>query len=139
MFILWSRYCFLYYDEIFRDDSSPIHTARSVHSWLEEHEGALQHLPWAAQLPDFSIIVPVWSVVKSRVRSCYPPPSSLKQLEDDFREELYSIPLGLFRTYMSLFQEGYKLYYRQMVAKLRINNEMCVFSQLLLSSSVTWG
>jgi len=50
---------FPYCDEIFQDDSSPIHTARSVQSWLEEHEGALQHLPWPAQLPDFGIIVPV--------------------------------------------------------------------------------
>jgi hypothetical protein len=27
----------------------------------------------------------------------------------------------LFTTYVSLFQEGYKLYYRQMVAQLHIN------------------
>ena len=33
----------------------------------------------------------------------------------------------LFRTYMSLFQEGYKLYYRQIVAHLRVNKEMCIF------------
>jgi len=35
----------------------------------------------------------------------------------------------LFRTYtcMSLLQEGYKLHYRQMVAQLRINKEMCIF------------
>jgi hypothetical protein len=28
---------------------------------------------------------------------------------------------------MNLFQEEYKLYYMQMVAQLRINNEMCTF------------
>jgi len=28
---------------------------------------------------------------------------------------------------MSLFQEGYKLHYRQMIAQLRINKEMCIF------------
>jgi len=33
----------------------------------------------------------------------------------------------LLRTYMSLFQEGYKLYYRQMVAQLPINKEVCIF------------
>ena len=27
---------------------------------------------------------------------------------------------------MNLFQEGYKLYYRQMVAHLRIDKEMCL-------------
>jgi hypothetical protein len=32
-------------DAVFQDDSLPIHTAISVHSWFEEHEDALQHLP----------------------------------------------------------------------------------------------
>jgi len=39
-------------DAVFQDGSSPILTARSVQSWFEEHEDALQHLPWPAQLPD---------------------------------------------------------------------------------------
>ena len=34
---------------VFWDDSSFIHTARSVLSWFEEHEDALQHLTWPAQ------------------------------------------------------------------------------------------
>jgi len=42
-------------NDIFQDDSSPIHTARSVQSWLEEHEDALQHLPWPAQSPDLTL------------------------------------------------------------------------------------
>jgi hypothetical protein len=29
-------------DTIFKDDNSPIYTARRVHSWFEEHEDALQ-------------------------------------------------------------------------------------------------
>jgi hypothetical protein len=36
---------------IFQDDIPPMHTARSVQSWFEEHEDALQHLLWPAQLP----------------------------------------------------------------------------------------
>jgi len=28
---------------------------------------------------------------------------------------------------MNLWQEGYKLHYRHMVAQLRINKEMCIF------------
>jgi len=39
-------------DAFFQDDSSAIHTARSVMSWFEEREDALQHLPWPAQSPD---------------------------------------------------------------------------------------
>jgi len=63
-------------------------TARSVQSWFEEHEGALQHLLWLAQSPKSNIFEPLWSVLESRVRSRFPP-SSFKQLE----EEWYIIPL----------------------------------------------
>jgi hypothetical protein len=40
----------------FQNDSSPIHTAGSVQSWLEEGEDAFQHLPCSAKLPDLYII-----------------------------------------------------------------------------------
>jgi hypothetical protein len=68
-------------------DNSPIHKAQSVQSWFEEHEDALQHDPWPAQLLGSNIIEPVWSVLESRVRSRFPPPSLLKQLEDVLHEE----------------------------------------------------
>jgi hypothetical protein len=32
-------------DEVFQGNSNPIHTAGTGQSWLEEHEGELQHLP----------------------------------------------------------------------------------------------
>jgi len=70
---------------IFQDDSLPIHTARRVQTFFEEHKDAL-HL-WPAQSHDLNIIEPLWSVLESRVRSRFPP-LSLKQLE-----EWYSIPL----------------------------------------------
>jgi len=54
-------------DAIFQDNDSPIHTARSVQSWFEEHKDALQHL--------------LWPVLESRVISRFPP-LSLKQLEE---------------------------------------------------------
>jgi hypothetical protein len=68
-------------DTIFQNENSPIHTARSVQSWFDEHEDALQHLPWQAQLLGLNIIKPVWSVLESRMRSRFPPPSFLKQLD----------------------------------------------------------
>jgi hypothetical protein len=40
------------YDAVFQDDSAPIHTAGTVESEYEEHEGELQYFPWPAQPPD---------------------------------------------------------------------------------------
>jgi hypothetical protein len=100
-------------DAIFQDDISPIHTARSVQSRFQKYEDALQHLPWPAQSPHLNIIESLWSVFKTRVRSRFPPPSSLKQLEDVLHKGWYNIPLQNIQNFMSLFQERYKLYYRQ--------------------------
>jgi hypothetical protein len=36
-------------------------TARSIQSWFEEHNDALQHLPWPAQLPKLNTIKPLVS------------------------------------------------------------------------------
>ena len=71
-------------DAIFQDNNTLIDTARSVQSWFEEHEDALQHLLWLAQLPNLNIIESLWSVLESRVRSRFPP-SSLKQLEEEYK------------------------------------------------------
>jgi hypothetical protein len=40
-----------------------------------------------------NIIEPLWSVLETRVRNRFPPPASLKQLEDVVQEEWYKIPL----------------------------------------------
>ena len=112
-------------DSVFQDDSSPIHTVRNVNSWFEEHEDALQHLLWPTQSPDLKIIYPLWSVLESRVRSRFPS-SSVKQL-DVLREDWYSIPLQTIQNLKTPFQEGRKLYYRQMVVQFCINIEMCMF------------
>jgi hypothetical protein len=47
-------------DAVFQNNSVPIHTAGTVQSRVEEHEGELQHLPWPAQLPNLNIIEPLW-------------------------------------------------------------------------------
>jgi hypothetical protein len=78
---------------IFQDDNSPMYTARRFQSWFEEREDALQHLPWTAKLADLKLIDTLWSVLEIGVRSRYPSPSSLKQLEDVLREEGYTIAL----------------------------------------------
>jgi hypothetical protein len=79
--------------DVFHDDYSPIHVARSVQSWFEEHEDTLHHLLWLEQSPNLNIIEPLWSVLESTVRSRFPRPSSLKQLEEVLHEVWYSTPL----------------------------------------------
>jgi hypothetical protein len=80
-------------DATFQMDNSRIHAARSFQSWFQEHEDALQHLPWLPESPGLNFIEPLWSVLESVVRNRYPRSPSLKQLEDVLHEERYSIPL----------------------------------------------
>jgi hypothetical protein len=40
-----------------------------------------------------NILEPLWSVLETRARNRFPPPSSLKKLEDVLQEEWYKIPL----------------------------------------------
>jgi hypothetical protein len=49
--------------------------------------------PWPAQSPDFNIIEPLWTVLETRVRNRFPPPTSLKQIENLLLEEWHKIPL----------------------------------------------
>lgn len=83
---------------IFQDDNAPIHTAKKVQSWFEEHHNIITHLPWPAQSPDLNIIEPLWGVLEKRVRSRFPSPTSLKQLADVLVQEWDNIPLETIQT-----------------------------------------
>jgi hypothetical protein len=80
-------------DALFHEDNAPIHTAVTVQSRFEEHEGELQHLLWPAQSPYLNIIEPLWSVAENRVRNRFPPATSLEELEFVLQEGWYKIPL----------------------------------------------
>jgi hypothetical protein len=56
-------------DAVFQDDNTPIHTAGTVQSWFEAHEGELQHLPWPAKAPDLNISEPLLSVLETCVHA----------------------------------------------------------------------
>jgi hypothetical protein len=91
-------------DAVFQDDDNvPIHIAGTVRPWFEGDEGELQHLPWPAQSPDLNITEPLCSVLKTKLRYKFPPPTSLKQPEDFLREERYKIPLETFKSLYESF------------------------------------
>jgi hypothetical protein len=70
------------------EDNVPTHTAGTVQSWFEENEGELQHFSCQpAHSPDLNITGPLWSVLETRVRNRFPPPISLKTLEDFLKKD----------------------------------------------------
>jgi hypothetical protein len=82
---------------------------------------------WPAQSPDLNIIEPLWSILETRMRNRFPPPSSLKQVED-IQEKWYKFSYGLFKTCTSPFQEGLRQYWRQWLVQHHINKEICTVS-----------
>jgi hypothetical protein len=90
---------FLNNGAVFQEDNAPIHTAGTVQLWFEEHDNELQHIPWPAQLPDLNISEPPLSVLETRVRKRFPPPTSLKQLDDILQEEWYKIQLETVQNF----------------------------------------
>jgi len=109
--ILWSRYYFL--TQFFK---MICHRHSQKCSFLVG--GAwrcTKHLLWLAKSPNFNIIEPLVSFREQGEKQI---PSIISQ---GTRRSVVQYSTRLFRTYVSLFQEGYKLCYRQMVAQLPVN------------------
>jgi hypothetical protein len=111
-------------DAVFQDDNAPLHTTESAQSWFEEHEGELQHLPWPAQLLDLIIIIPLWSVLESRVGNRYPPPTSLKQLEHVLQEQWYKFPLDTVQNIYESIARRITVVLKENVTQHHIDKEM---------------
>jgi hypothetical protein len=75
--IPWFRHYLRITDAVFQEDNAPIHTAGTVHSWFEEHEGEL-HLTWPVQSIDLNITEPLLSVLVTRVRNKFLLPTIIK-------------------------------------------------------------
>jgi hypothetical protein len=88
-------------DAVFQDGRGPIHTAGTLQLWFEEHKVELQHLLWPAQSPNFDIIQPLGSVLETRVRNRFPPPTNLNRLQDVLKKEWYKI---LLETIQNLYE-----------------------------------
>jgi hypothetical protein len=105
---------------LFPKMTMPPITAGTVQSWFEKHEDELQHLPWPAQSPHLNITKLLWSVLENKVRNRFPPPRSLKQIEDILREEWYKIPL-------ETVQNLYKSIPRRTVAALKAKGDPATY------------
>ncbi|GFT85992.1 transposable element Tcb1 transposase [Trichonephila clavipes] len=73
---------------LYQDDNVPIPTAKIVQEWFAEHEG----LDWPPQSPDLNIIEHLWAYLESKLRTRFPPPSTISVLETALHEEWLHIP-----------------------------------------------
>ena len=96
---------------IFQDDNAPMHTARIVKEWHEEHCNEVKHIVWPAQSSDLNIIEHLWSVLEIQVRHRYPLPSSLKELGTIMTEEWLKIPLKTIHNPQEAGKHHMKLYF----------------------------
>jgi hypothetical protein len=78
---------------LYQDDNAPIHTARRVQAWFDEHYDDVGHLPWPPQSPDLNIIEHVWGYLEAKLRARHPPPATLPELGTALQEEWLRIPM----------------------------------------------
>jgi hypothetical protein len=75
-----------------------------------------------------NIIEPLSSVLETRVRNRFPPPTSLKQLEDVLQEEWYKIPLEIVQNLHESVTRRIAAVLKTNVVQRCIIKEMCTLS-----------
>jgi transposase len=70
-------------DAVFQDDSAPIHKPELFSHGMKSMK---------VNSPDLNNIEPLWSVLETRARNRFSPPTSLKLLEVVLQEEWFKIP-----------------------------------------------
>jgi hypothetical protein len=103
---------------------------------FEEHEDELQHLPWPAQSPVWNFMEPRWSVLETRMWNRFPPPTSLKQLENAVQEEWYKIPLETVQNMYESILRRIAAVLKEKVVQHHINKEICTVSVAFLTPSL---
>ncbi|GFV83049.1 transposable element Tc1 transposase [Trichonephila clavipes] len=78
---------------LYQDDNAHIHTAKIVQEWFAEHDGEVGHLDRPPQSPDLNIIEHLRGYLESKLRTRFPPPSTISALETALHEEWLHIPL----------------------------------------------
>ena len=83
---------------VFQDDNAPIHIARVVAQWFDEHDTDVIYLLWPSQSPDLNPIEHLWDILERRLRQSFSPPSNRCELIDLLVEGWCRIPPAEFQT-----------------------------------------
>ena len=84
--------------DVFQDDQAPIHRARVVTHWFDEHDTDVIYISWLSQSPALNPIEHLWDILERHLRQRFPPPSNSCELINFLVEEWCRIPPAEFQT-----------------------------------------
>lgn len=81
-----------------QNDNAQIYTANIAVEWQKEHFSDVDHLFWPPQSPELNIIAYLLCILETHLSSCYPPPSSLQEIETILTKEGWNVPVETTKT-----------------------------------------